>query len=1011
VSISEVSIKRPVFASVLSLVLILIGLISFNSLSVRLYPDINNPAIAITTTYVGANPETVESKLTSVLENAISGINGIKYISSSSVTEKSIINITFKVGTDIDKAIAVILTNISKVSYLLPPNSYDPVVTKNSGAGSPVVVIQFTSSKMNAMDITDFVNRNFIPLIQQVDGVSDVGFFSEKNYAMRVYLKPNKMASRKITVDDVVKALSEQNVDIPSGKIKSDDRYFTVNSNAELTSVQQYREVIVSVKDGYITRLSDIADIKLGSINTQSGVSHQGKEIAAIYVRQQATGNPLVIAMDVKKILKNLKDAMPPGMKSNMVMDQSIYINASINEVYKTVVEAVVLVIIVVFLFLGSMRSSLIPIVTIPVCLVASFGLLALLGYSINTITLLALVLAIGLVVDDAIVMLENIYSHIERGLPPMKAAIKGSKEIAFAVVAMTLTLAAVYVPIGFSTGFTAVILSQFAFTLAGTVIISGFVALTLSPMMCAKILVPHSAESRLASLIDRGFKHLLSAYEHFLRGVIAHRRLIIVILVLLVACGYYLYKKIPSELAPTNDVGYIISLAIGPTDASYEYMQKQCNLISKIYPTIPEWDGNSVLITGFPNSYNCFSMMQLIDWDKRQKSQVQIAQEIDKTLYKIPGVKSFAITPPPLGMTGMGNYDVEMVVSTPGSLNDLNKVMKKLIKAAKKSKLFRNIRPTLRMDDTQFNVIINRSMAYDMGVSLKDISNTISTNLAGNRDYQFSLQGRNYFIYIKATRKSRKSIDVFSDMYVRNNKGQMIPLSRMITIKTFITTSDIPHYDNIRSDTFQANLNEGVSMSDAIEFLKKLNLEKLPSGASYKWTGNALNYLESQGQVIMLFIIAILFIYLVLAAQFESYIDPFVILLSVPLSVIGALFTLFITGKSLNIFSQIGLVTLIGLISKHGILITEFANQLRKTGKSIEQSIVEAATKRLRPILMTTAAMIIGAVPLVIATGAGAANRQPIGWVIVGGMFFGTFFSLVVVPIAYYYLGKLKKI
>lgn len=1008
-SLPQLCIKRPVFTIAMSLVLIIIGIVCFTRLSVREYPRVDKPVIGIRTNYTGASAKLIENDVTTPIENSIASVSGIEAIRSQSREGESSIRVEFRDGYDLNVAMNDIRDQLSTVVKRLPEGIEPPIARKSDTDSRPSIVVAVTDDKKNSLELTDYVNRYIEPMMQQVEGVSNVWQWGSRKYAMHIWLNPLNMAARNVTVSDLVNALRAQNVRVPAGEIKGENRTYPVTADAGLTSAVQFSDLIVRDQDGKFTRFKDVSHVAVDAEEIDSAFRIEQKAGVALGVVPESTANPITVSNGVLKAVRKLKPNLPPSMHLKVVYDSSQFIRLSIHEVYRTLVEALILVTIVVFLFLGSLRSTFIPVVTIPVCLVSIFAPLYFFGYSINTITLLALVLAIGLVVDDAIVMLENIYRYIEKGMTPFAAAMKGSKEIVFAIVAMTLTLVAVYLPIAFTQGLTGALFRQFAVTLAGAVLISGFVALTLSPMMSARMLREVDHTNRYNQWLDRFFSRLVENFKRLLTTVLNHRWWVVVTLVVLAALGTWFYSGMPSELAPNEDRGSIMGIIQAPTNSSFQYTNRYAKQIENIYASIPE-ARSYLMSTGFPDTSEAFSILSLKPWKDRSRSAAEISQQLRQEFKKIPGVDAFPVTPSPFHRNSSSNHSIEMRIMTSGSYDSLLELVNNLVQELNAYPGLQNVDSSIKVDNQQFDIHINRSVAADLQVSLTDVSDAIATLLGGKKETAFEFDGQNYDVILQMQRKDLRDLQGLNKIYVRSSTGQMIPLSSIIKIQPKVGPVMLPHYDRLRSDEISAELAPGYSIGQAVDYLQSFFKTHLPSSAQYVFSGSVKDYLDSHNRMRMIFLLALAFIYLVLAAQFESFIDPFIVLLSVPLSLVGGLFVLRLAGGSMNIYSQIALVTLIGLIAKHGILITEFANQLRQEGRALHDAIIEATALRLRPILMTTGAMVLGAIPLALSSGPGAIARQQVGWVIVGGMLFGTFFSLFVVPTAYTFLSKHRK-
>ncbi len=1006
--ITDVCIQRPVLSIVLSLVLILVGLISYDRMSVRQFPRSDEPIAQITTTYLGASAALIESQVTTRIEDALAGIEGIDLMRSSSRDGVSRVTVEFVAGYDFSEGLNDMRDRLGAIRSELPIDADPPELVKADSDAESILFMSVSDPNRSAMEVTDYVDRFIKADIEQIEGVAQVVIYGERKYAMRVWLDPARMAARGVTVDDMRTSLLEQHAELPGGEIKSLARTYSVEPSTTLNSREEFNNVVIRNEEGYLVRFGDVADVAVGPENTDGAMRRNGQLTIGLGVIPQSTANPVEVAHGVKNALDRIQRSLPAGMELMLNYDKSIFIEESIKRVYVTLAEATILVILVVFLFLGTLRATAIPIVTIPVCLISVFGLMLALGYTINNLTLLALVLAIGMVVDDAIVVLENVHRHIERGMKPMQAAFKGSREIAFAIIAMTLTLVAVYAPIGFSTGFTGDLLREFAYTLGGAVLISGFVALTLTPTMCARMLTAGKG-SRYVRGLDRTFAKLYADYTRVLRFFLNKRYIVVLTLLILAYVAYALFKSIPSELAPGEDQGAILGTITGPTDASFNYVDRYTREVEKIYAAVPESDGY-IAAGGYPRTNQAFSVLLLKPWNERERTQQDIVKELGPVMGAIPGVIAFPINLNPLSRSGSGK-PLTIILKVSGTYIELDAILDRMMALMEENANILNIERSLKLDSTQVHVEIDRDLAADLGVTIEDINMTLATMLGGSRVTEFEYDGKLYDVILQVPEEAQQNIEIIEQLYVSSEDNDtIIPLSSLVTITEIVGPNELPHHERMRSSAITANLAPGYTIGEAVEYLEQLAAEHLPDNVQYAWGGDTKRFLEASGSLAVIFLLALVFIYLVLAAQFESFVDPFIILLTVPLSIAGALFALKMTGGTLNIYSQIGLITLIGLITKHGILITEFANQLRDQGKTMIDAVIEAAILRLRPILMTTGAMVLGAMPLALSTGPGAVGRQQIGWVIVGGMTFGTLFTLVVIPVAYSLLARRKR-
>lgn len=1001
----ETCIKQPVLAIVLNLLLIVIGLVGYTRLELRYFPKLNTPLVNIKTEYAGAGSKLIENSITTPIENALSGVPGVASISSYSSNSWSSITIRFRLGGDFEQEVSDVRDKVSAARKNIPVAA-DPSIITVGGVERAALSIGFTDPKKSSEDIRDYVGRYVKPILRDVPGVGAISIYGASDYALRIWLDAQKMAILGVTVSDVEVALQSNNIQFPSGQIKEPNRNYTIISDTKLTTPKQFANIIIKKSNGSFIRFKDIAKVELGSRSLQeSPMRINGKPAVDLEVKPLKGANPIEVSAAVRKALAQLKPNLPRGMSATVNYDQSEFLKASIRESFVTIAEAIGLVVIVVFLFLGSIRASMIPIITIPLCVIAVFGLMYLLDFSINIMTLLAVVLSIGLVVDDAIVMLENIHRYIEEGMSSWKAAMKGSKEIAGSVIAMTLTLAAVYAPIGFAQGYTAILFKEFAFTLAGAVIISGFVALTLSPMMCSRILSPQDSRVAFVHWLDAKFDLLAVRYKNFLRKALSKRMLIVLGLLVIGFVGYLLFIFMPSEFVPQEDTGLIVTSVRSPTGSSVNYTDRFMRQIEKIYAKIPAIKAYySMISSGSATSY-----LALKPWDERDITTQQLVAKLAPLLAQIPGVDAFPSIPDPIDY-GAGGSDVTLQVMTPASYKVLQKPMANLVAAVKKYPGLQNVKSNIKFDDQQYAIHINRDLAADLGVNIQDIATTLSAMMGGAHVTDLDVDGQSFRVIVQMRKKDLENFNGIKTLYVRNLNNQMIPLSSLIKLKPIIGQSTLRHFNRMRAAALTAQLAPGYSISDAVDFLQKVVPKYMTPKTRYAFDGKAAQFIDSSGNAASIFALALVFIYLILAAQFGSFIDPFIILFSVPLSIVGALFTLWLFGGSLNLYSQIGLVTLVGMISKHGILITQFTNQLREQGKGLLDALVEASAIRLRPILMTTSAMVIGTIPLALATGPGSVGRQQIGWVIVGGLLFGTFFSLIVVPVAYAILAKFKR-
>ncbi|MBK4718014.1 efflux RND transporter permease subunit [Azospirillum sp. YIM DDC1] len=1017
--LSDISIRRPVLATVMSLALMLIGIVSYQRLSVREYPKIDEPVVTVETTYKGASAEIIESQVTQILEDSLSGIEGIDVMSSISRAEKSQITLRFRLDRNVDTAASDVRDRVGRVRAQLPNEIDEPVIAKVEADAQPIIYLAFSSDRHSPLDVTDFADRYVKDRLQNLPGVAQVRIFGERRFAMRLWLDPQRMAAYRVTPQDVENALRKQNVEIPAGRVESKAREFTVVSETDLRTPEEFDRIILRDDGGYLVRLKDVGRAELGARDERVSARFNGRGAVAIGVVKQSTANPLDVSKAVNEALPKIRAALPEGMGVDVGYDSSVFIAKSIDAVFSTIFEAIVLVVLVIFVFLRSFRATLVPLVTIPVSLIGGFALMYAFGFSVNTLTLLSMVLAIGLVVDDAIVMLENIYRHIEEGVPPFQAALQGSKEIGFAVIAMTITLAAVYAPIGFMTGRTGRLFSEFALTLAGAVIVSGFVALTLSPMMCSKLLKHQTKHNVLYNAIERLLNGLTNGYRALLRVSLKARPLVLLVGAVVAGLSYTLFTGLKSELAPVEDRGTIVGIAIAPEGSTLDYTESYAKRMEELFRQIPVVEKFFVVV-GFPVVNQGISFVRLNDWDERDVKQQAITAQLFPKMFGIPGILAFVTNPPSLGQSPV-DKPINFVIQSSLPYDELQKMVDGLMAEARKFPGLTNLDTDLKLNKPELRITIDRDKAADLGVDVETVGRTLETLLGGRQVTRFKKEGKQYDVVVQVGDVDRRNPDDIASIYVRGtptaaaeagvatSTGAMISLANLVHIEERVAPKELNHFNKLRSVTITATLAPGTSLGEALGYLQEAANRVLPATAQTDYAGQSREFRESATGLYFVFILALAFIYLVLAAQFESFIDPFVIMLTVPLSMTGALAALHFTGGTMNVYSQIGLVTLVGLITKHGILIVEFANQLQREGVDIRKAVEEAAVLRLRPILMTTGAMVLGAVPLANAHGAGAESRQAIGAVIVGGMLLGTFLTLFVVPTVYSYIARKK--
>jgi len=1005
VGIFELFIRRPVFATVMSLIVVLIGVVSYSRLTVREYPNIDEPIVSVRTDYLGASAEIIETQVTQVLESSIAGIEGIETITSSSEPEESRITVRFRLSTDPDVAASDVRDRVARVRGRLPAEIEEPVIAKVEADAQAVIYIAFTSDRHQPIEISDYADRYVRDRLQNIPGVAEVRIFGERRYAMRIWLDRARLAAYELAVLDVETALRQQNVEVPSGRIESLDREFTVLSRTGLVTPEQFERVVIKDAEGFPVRLRDVAKVELGPQDERRITRFNGKHAVILGIVKQATANPLDVSRDMRELMPNLTRELPEGMSATIAYDKSIFIDRSIAAVFTTIAEAVALVVASIFFFLRTVRATIIPLVTIPVSLVGAFALMDLLGFSINTLTLLAMVLAIGLVVDDAIVVLENIHRHIEAGMKPFRAAIVGIREISSAVVAMTLTLAAVYAPVAFAPGRTGKLFAEFALTLAGAVLVSGLVALTLSPMLCSRLLRDHETHGRLYNFFERLIGGLNSSYGKALAAALGLRPLVAAIALLAAGAGYFLFAGLKSELAPIEDRGVLFTAGNAPEGSTIDFTSRYVDDFETMLQEIPEVQHYFVIV-GSRAVTELISFSQLIPWEQRERTQMEILQELQPRLSDVTGVRAFGNNPGSFGQSARSK-PIEFVIQTAESYRKLDEYLELILAEAEKNPGLVNLDTDLRLDKPQIDVELDRERVTDTGAGVLTVGRTLETLLGGRQVTRFNQNGEQYDLIVQVAPDDRRTPSDLNDIYIRGHGGTMVQLSSLVELRETVAPKELNRFNQFRSATITGNIAPGYSLGEGLDYLESAAERVLPPTVRYDFSGESRELKDAGSSLLFVFVLALGFIFLVLAAQFESFVDPLIIMLTVPLTMTGALLALNLTGGTLNIYSEIGLVTLIGLISKHGILIVEFANRLQAQGKPLRDSVIEAAGLRLRPILMTTSAMVAGALPLAVATGAGAQSRQEIGWVIVGGMTFGTLLTLFVVPTAYTLLAR----
>ena len=1009
-NITDIFIKRPVLATVISLLIFIFGLRSIYDLPLRQFPKMENSVITVTTAYPGANAKLVQGFITTPLEKSIAGSEGINYLTATSTESLSTIQAHIDLNYDPDKAFTNIMSKVAEARNQLPKDVEQPVIQKDTGAQIALMYVSFSSPMMSPEQITDYISRVVQPKLETVPGIAGANVLGAKTFAMRIWLNPKRMAALNVTPADVAQALQSKNFLAAVGKTKGEYVAYNLSANTDLHTVDEFKHIVIKNVKGSLVRLADVADVELGSTVYDASVTFNGQQAIFIAITATPKANPLSVISDVRETLPKLAKDFPPGLDSKVVYDATEYIRVSIHEVIRTIIEATAIVILVIFLFLGSLRSVVIPIVTIPLSLVGVATFMLALGYSLNLLTLLAMVLAIGLVVDDAIVVVENIYRHIEEGLTPLEASLQGAKEIAAPIISMTITLAAVYAPIGFMAGVTGALFKEFAFTLASAVIISGIIALTLSPMMCARLLSSSIMQNQFVHKLDVFFDKLKNRYQTTLHNSLNYRPVTLVFaLTVLISCAF-LYSLTKKELAPEEDQSVLFMSATGPDYANIDYIEKYTKEFDNIFHSIPAMQ-DYFIVNGMGAVNNVIAGAILKPWGERTLSQKQANNILQQKLQQVAGLNTVVFPLPSLPVGGDG-LPIQFVITSTGDYQQLHQLAEQVLQAAKKSGMFLFVDKSLKFSKPEFEINIDRNKAAQLGVDISDIGLALASSLSGGYTNYFSMEGRSYQVIPQLGRSYRSTVEQIKQIYVRTHNGTTIPLSTFATITPSVQPNSLTQFNQLNSATIQGLPMIGKTMGEVINWLETEAANALPKGVTYDYAGQSRQFLEEGNALLYTFFFAIVIIFLVLAAQFESFRDPLIILISVPMSICGALIPLNLGLASINIYTQVGLITLIGLISKHGILMVDFANKLQANeGLTPREAIEKSAAIRLRPILMTTAAMVLGVVPLLLASGAGAISRFGIGLVIASGLTIGTLFTLFVVPMIYTFIARRHKV
>ncbi|HLO04997.1 MAG TPA: efflux RND transporter permease subunit [Terriglobales bacterium] len=1000
---TDLFIKRPVLAMVVSLVILIAGLQSIRSLSVRQYPRSDIAVVSVSTVYVGANADLVRGFITTPLERVIASADGIDYMESSSAQGLSTITVHLKLNYDTNAALTQIQSKVAQVRNDLPPEAEAPIIDLQTADNQfAAMYIGFSSPDLDQNQITDYLTRVVQPKLSAISGVQRADILGDRTFAMRIWLKPDKMAALGIAPSAVHDALAKNNYLSALGSTKGSMVSVNLVANTDLSTANEFRQLVVKNDNGVVVRLGEIADVVLGAQNYDSEVRFNGETATFMGVWVLPTANSLEVIKRVREAIPGIQAQLPTGMKVGIPYDSTAYIQDAINEVLRTLTETLLIVIVVIFLFLGSMRSVLIPVVAIPISLIGAVFLMLAFGFTINLLTLLAIVLSVGLVVDDAIVMVENVERHLQMGKSPQRAALDAARELVGPIISMTITLAAVYAPIGIQGGLTGALFREFAFTLAGAVIVSGIVALTLSPMMGSKLLRAGDTERGFAGWINRRFERVRGAYERTLTGTLRYRPVVLTLwaIVAVLMIPFYMFSQ--RELAPSEDQGVVFGVIQAAPNSTIDQTRLFTNQVYDVYHAFPE--NQSIFQITSPTGG--FGGMVTKPWSERKKTAQQLLLESTGPLSKIAGIRVIPTTPPAL--PGGGTFPVDFVIASPGEPQQLVAIAKQLVGAAFASGKFIYADSDLKYDQPQTEVVFDRDKLRSQGVDLSQAGQDLSTMLGGNYVNRFSIQGRSYKVIPQIERAERLTPEQLSQIYVTGSQDKLVPLSTFATLKTTTEPRELKKFQQLNAVRIQGVVPPGVPLDQALKVLEAKAKEILPQGFTVDYAGESRQLRTEGSKFLGTFLLSGILIYLVLAAQFESFRDPFIILAgSVPLAISGALLFSFLGLTTLNIYSQVGLITLVGLVSKNGILIVEFANHLQETGKDKLAAIIEAAETRLRPILMTTAATVIGHFPLVLAKGPGAGARNSIGIMLVSGMIIGTLFTLFIVPSIYMLVAK----
>ena len=1004
--LSETAIRRPVLASMISAALVLFGVIGYTRLSVRELPDIDPPIISVSTFLPGANAQVVETAVTDVLEEELSTIQGLRTLSSSSGEENSQITLEFNLDRPVDVAAQDVRDKVSRVRGRLPVDVLEPVIAKQQADAQPFFWLALSSPNYDLMQLSDVADRLVKARLQSLAGVGSAGIFGERRFSMRVWVKPDQLSARGLTVQDVESAIISRNVEIPAGRIESTRREFSVRSLGELKTPQEFGELVVASQGTQFVKLKEVANVELGPEDDRSIFRWNGNPAVAIGVVRQSKANLIQVAQRIREALPDIQQTLPRGVKLESAFDGSVFVTHSIDDARLTLVIAAILVVLIIFVFLRNLRATIIPGLAIPASIIATFAIMYFLGFSINNFTLLALTIAIGIVVDDAIIVLENAYRHQEElNEGPEEAAVKGTNEIGFAVIATTIALVAVFTPLGFLRGSTGRLLSEFGIAVAGAVVISGFVALTLTPMLCAKVLrVPHE-HGAIFKVFERGFNAIAERYATLLQTALRHRGAVVIGTVVTIGLAGVLYNALKQELIPDDDRGFFLVIATGPEGSSLEYSDGYVRQIEGIIGQTPDVQGYFTIIGGFAGGVNsAFIGVILKDWGERKTTVQQMVGSLYGPLFGLAGVRAFPYAPGALGFS----QPIQFVVQNP-DFATLVQAMDTLVGRARQIPGLTNVDTDLRVNKPELRVSFDRDRAEDLGVPVRDVAAALQTFLGGRRVSTFTRNDKLYYVMVQLDPRDRATPSDMSGIYLRGRGGQLVQLAALTKVEEGVGPRGVNHFNRVPSFTLSGSLIPPFSQGEALTALEQLSQQVLPPGSTTALAGDSREFKESGGALYFAFGVALLVVFMVLASQFESMVHPFTVLLAVPLAVTGALITLLVAGSTINLYSQIGMILLIGLVTKNSILLVEYTNQLKARGLDTTAAVVEAGRIRLRPILMTSVSTIMGALPVMWGLGAGSTSRKPLGYAIVGGIFFSTILTLFVVPVAYTLLDRLQ--